>query len=225
MIKRFILLGAPGVGKGTQAKKLKDHFGWPHISTGDMLREAMQKGTPLGQRVKTYVEKGDLVPDDLMVELVKDRLSKEDCQDGFLLDGFPRTVPQSEKLDLFLHDRGLDLDGVISIEISDKEIVNRLSKRFVCSHCGFIVIGDDKTSKDMNCPSCGGTTLVKRRDDEPDTVHHRLNVYKESTRSLIQYYQNQNLYIRIDGMGSIDDVYARILSVFGIKADKDYDSN
>ncbi len=224
MIKRFILLGAPGVGKGTQAKKLSEHFGWPHISTGDMLREAMQKGTSLGKQVRAYVEKGDLVPDDLMVELVKDRLNNDDCRHGFLLDGFPRTVPQAEKLSTFLNDRGLDLDGVISIEISDEEIVNRITKRFVCVDCGFIVIGDDKMSKDMNCPSCGGA-VVKRQDDEPDTIRHRLNVYGESTRSLIQYYQNQNLYVRIDGMGSVDVVYERILNAFGLTTDKDHDSN
>ncbi|MBN2029850.1 adenylate kinase [bacterium] len=224
MIKRFILLGAPGVGKGTQAKKLSDHFGWSHISTGDMLRKAVQKGTPLGQQVKVYVEKGDLVPDNLMVELVKDRLDEDDCRHGFLLDGFPRTVPQAKKLDAFLDDRGLGLDGVISIEISDEEVVNRLSKRFVCVDCGFIVVGDDKTSRDRHCPSCGGT-LAKRQDDEVDTIRHRLNVYEKSTRSLIEYYQKQNLYVRIDGMGSVDAVYERILNTFGIKPDRNHDSN
>lgn len=219
MIKRLILLGAPGVGKGTQAKKLAEDFGWIHISTGDMLREAMQDETALGQRVKVYVEKGNLVPDDLMVELIVDRLGKDDCRHGFLLDGFPRTVPQAEKLDRYLRDLKLNLDGVVSIEISDEEIVRRLSRRYVCSDCGHIIIGDNNRAPEMDCPLCKGR-IIRRQDDEPDTIRHRLKVYRENTQSLIEYYQNQDLYVRIDGVGLIDAVYGRILVALGINPEQ-----
>lgn len=203
------------MGKGTQAKKLADGFGWVHISTGDMLREAMRKGTALGQQVKVYVEKGDLVPDDLMVKLVMERLGSDDCLHGFLLDGFPRTVPQAKQLDCFLHDSELDLNGVVSIEISNEEIVKRLSKRYVCSDCGHIIIGENDSALGMECPLCRGK-VVKRRDDEPDTIRHRLKVYEESTRSLIEYYQSKDLYIQIDGLGTVEAVYGRILNALGI---------
>ena len=219
MIKRLILLGAPGVGKGTQAKKLVDDFKWVHISTGDMLREAMRNETALGQCVKVYVDKGNLVPDDLIVELVVDRLGKDDCLKGFLLDGFPRTVPQAKKLDHYLQDSKLDLDGVISIEISVDEIVKRLAKRYVCSDCGHIIIGDDNRTPEMDCPVCNGK-IIKRQDDEPNTIRHRLKVYEENTRSLIEYYQGKNLYVRIDGLGSIDAVYGRILMSLGINPEQ-----
>ncbi len=215
MIKRFIMLGAPGVGKGTQAKKLADDFEWKHISTGDMLREAMQEDNPVGRKVKDYVEKGDLVPDDLMIQLVMNRLEEDDCRHGFLLDGFPRTVPQAKKLDVFLHDSGHDLNGVISIEIPNEEIVKRLSQRLICRDCGHMMTGNDNSAKMMVCPLCKGK-VTRRKDDEPDTIHHRLKVYEERTQSLIEYYMSKNLYIRIDGMGSVDGVYRKIIHALGI---------
>jgi len=215
MIKRFIMLGAPGVGKGTQANKLADDFEWKHISTGDMLREAMRKDNPVGRQVKGYVDRGDLVPDDLMIQLVMNRLEEDDCRHGFLLDGFPRTVLQAKKLDTFLHDSGHDLDGVISIEIPNEEIVKRLSQRLVCKDCGHMMKGNDSPAKEMVCPLCKGI-VTKRIDDEPDTIRHRLKVYEERTQSLIEYYQSKNLYIRIDGMDSIDGVYRRIIHALGI---------
>jgi adenylate kinase len=219
MLKRLVILGAPGAGKGTQAQRLATDFSWTHISTGDMLREAMKADGPLGKDVKAYVEKGDLVPDDMMVELVSRRLSQKDCNNGFILDGFPRTVNQAEKLDEVLEELKMVLDGTISIDVPEDEIVRRLSQRFVCEKCGKIIMGEEVKTHGQECPFCKGT-LSRRRDDEPETIRYRLEVYNKRTYSLIQYYRNRNFLLKVDGVGSVNDIYQRILSVLKISLGK-----
>ena len=206
LAKRWVILGAPGVGKGTQAKRLAKENNIAHISTGDMLREAVKKGTELGLKAKGYMDRGDLVPDDLMIDLVSQRIESPDCKQGFILDGFPRTVVQAEKLDDVLKDKAMELTRVISIRVPDEEIIRRLSMRFVCSECGKIITGELKL-----CPVCGGM-LARRSDDEPETIRHRLNVYQKKTASLIEYYEKKLLLLNVDGLGQIEDVYQRILS-------------
>jgi len=207
--KRLILLGAPGVGKGTQAKRLKKEFQWAHISTGDMLREAVKDKTSLGMKAKSFMEKGDLVPDDLIIQLVGERLNRNDCQPGFMLDGFPRTVIQAEKLDELLESINEKIDDVVSIEVENKIIINRLSKRLVCDQCGKVADPDRALQADGSCPYCEGN-LIRRKDDEPETVKRRLEVYENRTRSLIQYYQGRGLLRKVDGLGNLDEVYQRI---------------
>ncbi len=206
---RWVILGAPGVGKGTQAKRLAGAFGWIHISTGDMLREAMGRESGLGKKVKSYVEKGDLVPDDLMVSLVRERLGQSDCKMGFILDGFPRTQVQAERLNEVLKELRMELNGVISIEVPAREIIRRLSMRRICQSCGNIDMGNKEGGKGT-CVKCGGK-LIRRKDDEPETIRHRLNVYERSTQSLIDYYKNLGMLLPVDGVGSMDEVYQRIV--------------
>jgi adenylate kinase len=207
--KRLILLGAPGVGKGTQAKKLYNKFGWAHISTGDMLRDAVRQGSTLGLRAKTYMEKGDLVPDNLIIDLVQERLKDKDCEHGFMLDGFPRTVIQAEKLDELLESLNEKIDDVVSIDVNHEAIIGRLSQRLVCNRCDTVAEpGRGFKVKDA-CPVCEGE-LIRRKDDEPETVRKRLEEYDAKTRSLIQYYQGRALLRKIDGMGTLDEVFNRI---------------
>lgn len=215
MKKRLIILGAPGVGKGTQASRLGADYGWAHISTGDMLRDAVREETQLGCRAKTYMEKGELVPDELMIGLVGDRFKNRDCQKGFILDGFPRTVHQAEKLDDLLGELNMDLDDVVNIDVSSDEIVRRLSQRLVCAECGHVVTTADHLQEGNECPSCKGR-LNRRKDDEPDTVRRRLEVYEKETRSLIRYYQEKSILRVVDGFGSMDEVYATILFSLGL---------
>ena len=199
-------MGAPGAGKGTQAKRLAESKGWVHISTGDILRKAIQVHSPLGRKVKTFVETGDLVPDDIMIQLVEQRLTAPDCREGFILDGFPRTVVQAEALDRVLAKRSLDLDAVLSIEVDDEVIVRRLSMRFVCASCGVMVQGGNGPEY---CSHCGGK-LVRRKDDEPETVRYRLKVYRERTEALIHYYRGKGLLLEVDGLGDVGEVGEKI---------------
>ncbi len=208
--KRIILLGAPGVGKGTQAKRLKENFNWAHISTGDMLREALRQGTDLGLKAKAYMEKGDLVPDDLIIKLVGERLKKDDCKNGFMLDGFPRTVIQAEKLDELLDSLGEKIDDVVSIEVDNDAIVDRLSQRIVCDKCSTVAEPGKGVQIGDPCPVCDGK-FYRRKDDEPETVRKRLEVYEAQTRSLIQYYQGRGLLRQVDGLGELDEIYQRII--------------
>jgi adenylate kinase len=212
--KRLILLGAPGVGKGTQAKRLAAEFGWAHISTGDILREAMRDRSALGEKVKSIVERGDLVPDEVMIEIVGQRLRQPDCRQGFVLDGFPRTVAQADQLDALLGSLGWALDLVLSIDVDKEEIIDRLSRRFTCEVCGPVVIGPSAASKPV-CPNCGGP-VSRRKDDEPETVRHRLTVYEDRTRSLIMHYRSKKLLRSIDGAGSVDDVFDRMRHALGL---------
>ncbi|MBN1893799.1 adenylate kinase [bacterium] len=183
--KRLILLGAPGVGKGTQAIRLAELMKWPQVSTGDMLRDNVRSSTPLGLQAKFFMDKGELVPDELIVQMVSERLSRPDCKTGFILDGFPRTVTQAEKLDEVLMRLGVKLDAVVSIEVPTETIVERLSQRLVCQQCGYVVQKNDGLKIGDRCPRCPGS-ISRRKDDEPETIRRRLQVYEEQTRSLIR---------------------------------------
>lgn len=216
--KRFVLLGAPGVGKGTQAKRLKDNFQWAHISTGDMLRDAVREKTSLGVQAKAFMDKGELVPDDLIINLVGERLKDSDCKNGFILDGFPRTVIQAEKLDELLESLNEKIDDVVSIDVEDQAIVDRLSQRIVCNKCSRVAEPGKGKSIGDDCEVCDGK-LVRRNDDEPETVRKRLEVYNAQTRSLIQYYQGRGLLRKVDGLGAPDEVYTRIENELRVKKD------
>lgn len=213
---RIILLGAPGVGKGTQAKRLESEYKLAHISTGDMLREALREGTDLGLKAKEYMEKGELVPDDLIIDLVEERLAKPDCANGFILDGFPRTVTQAEKLDELLRKLESLLDAVVSIDVPNEEIVERLSKRMVCDKCGYVVVPDDNVQSGDACPKCKDGTIIRRKDDEPESIRRRLEVYDEKTRSLIQYYDGRQLLRSVDGVGDMEAIFSRVVETLGL---------
>lgn len=208
--KKLVLLGAPGVGKGTQAKKLQEEYHLAHISTGDMLRDAVREGTSLGMKAKSFMEKGELVPDDLIIDLVDERLDKKDCATGFILDGFPRTVIQAEKLDVLLRKRTMQLDAVVSIDVPNDAIIERLSKRMVCDKCGYVVKPEDGVKPGDSCPKCDGGTVIRRKDDEPESIRRRLEVYDEKTRSLIQYYDGRGLLRSVDGVGSMETIFERL---------------
>jgi adenylate kinase len=214
--KRIIMLGAPGVGKGTQAKNLQSRFGWAHISTGDMLRDAVRGGTELGKKAALFMEKGELVPDALIIEMVGERLGRPDCQSGFILDGFPRTVVQAEKLNELLSKMGLSIDAVVSVDVSKEEIVSRLSQRLVCEKHSHVLEGDPARKPGDACPTCG-SPLIRRKDDEPATIRRRLEVYDEQTRSLIKYYEGRKLLKSADGLGTPDAIFRRILTALEIK--------
>jgi len=210
---RIIMLGAPGAGKGTQAKKISAKYSIPHISTGDIFRANIKSGTALGNEAKKYIDKGLLVPDELVVDLVADRLSQEDCVKGYVLDGFPRTIPQAKALDKVLESEGKSIDSVIDVEVPDENIVQRMSGRRACVNCGATYhIVYAPTEKENICDNCQGE-LILREDDKPETVQKRLNVYHEQTQPLIDYYTNK--LIAIDGTMDIDDVFQSIVKVLG----------
>lgn len=205
----IVLLGPPGAGKGTQAAKLIEKYAIPHISTGDMLREAMRQGTPLGTEAKGYVEKGSLVPDDVVIGIVRERLQMPDCVDGFLLDGFPRTVPQAEALDAFVK-----LDYVIDIEVPFDILMDRITHRWICRECGatYRITQPDKAK--LVCEKCGGQ-LYQRQDDKPETFGQRLKVYEAQTQPLIDYYKQRGILIVINGDQSVDATFADICKALG----------
>ncbi|SFN02372.1 adenylate kinase [Thermodesulforhabdus norvegica] len=211
----IILLGPPGAGKGTQAKRMMERYGIPQISTGDMLRAAVAAGTQLGLEAKKYMDAGQLVPDEVVVGLVKERIQQEDCKKGFMLDGFPRNVSQAETLDKMLSELGQQIDHVVCIEVPDEELVKRLTGRRTCRQCGagFHVVFDPP-KKEGVCDKCGGE-LYQRDDDNVETVTSRLKVYKDQTEPLINYYEKQGKLRRIDGLGAIDEIFQRIVSVLG----------
>ena len=203
----IILLGAPGAGKGTQAEKICEHLNIPTISTGNIIRAALKNGTEMGLKAKSYMDAGQLVPDDVVIGIIKERLMGSDCQNGFILDGFPRTIPQAEALDAM----GVEIDKVIDIEVADEDIVRRMSGRRVCEKCGASYhLEYKKPEKEGICNLCTGT-LVQRKDDHPDTVLSRLKVYHEETEPLKDYYANQDKLTVVDGQ---DDVAATTALVF-----------
>ncbi len=203
----LILLGAPGAGKGTQAEIICDHLQIPAISTGNILREAISNGTETGLKAKSYMDGGKLVPDEVVIEILKDRISKDDCQNGFILDGFPRTVPQAEALDAM----GVRIDKVIDIEVADEKIMQRLSGRRVCEKCGASYHVDYKpSSQEGVCDKCGGNT-VQRKDDHPDTIKERLHVYHDQTEPLKGYYEKTGKLVVVEGQEEVKDTTALTL--------------
>ncbi len=212
---RTILLGPPGAGKGTQAVKIVEKYHIPHISTGDIFRENIKNGTELGNRAKAYMDRGELVPDELVVEIATDRLTKDDCKDGFLLDGFPRTIFQAEKLDEFLEGRGEKLDKVINIDVEKSALVKRITGRRVCKQCGASYhIENIPPKKEGVCDICGGE-LIQRADDTEETVLNRIDVYNKQTRPLVEYYEKAGIIANINGNKDLDDVLADIVKALG----------
>ena len=212
---KMILLGPPGSGKGTQAKMISSQLGIPQISTGDMLRAAVQEGSPMGLKAKALMDKGALVPDEVVVGIVRERLGKVDCGRGFILDGFPRTVAQADALEETLGNLGKDLDQVISLEVDREAVVERIAGRRTCRQCGKMYhVKFDPPALEGRCDSCGGD-LYLRDDDREETVRKRLGVYQEQTAPLIDYYRNKKLLCEIDGMQEIGKVQKQILSVLG----------
>ena len=203
-----ILLGAPGAGKGTQATKIVNKTGVPHISTGDIFRYNIKNQTPIGKVAKSYIDKGELVPDSVTVEIVKDRLSNDDCKKGYLLDGFPRNIYQAEELDKFSN-----VEKVIDIEVDLSKLLKRITGRWVCSKCGESYHVDFLNGK-TTCDLCGGE-LIQRADDNEATVKQRLDVYEKQTAPLVDYYEKAGKLIRIDGDKTIDEVFEEISSKLG----------
>ena len=206
----IVLLGAPGAGKGTQAQKLVEEFGVAHISTGDLLRAAVKAGTKLGVKAKEYMDAGQLVPDKLVVDLVKERLVADDAKKGFILDGFPRNTAQAVTLDSALADMGLSLDAVLLVDVKAEVIVERLSSRRPCRDCGYTA----PAGVDV-CPSCGGE-MYQRDDDKPETIQNRLNVYESQTAPLVEYYKGKGLLKVVDGDRPVDDVYADVKELLAL---------
>ncbi|HVS68301.1 MAG TPA: adenylate kinase [Mycobacteriales bacterium] len=209
---RLVLVGPPGAGKGTQAQYIAAHLAVPQISTGDIFRANVSQGTPLGKQAKQFMDAGDLVPDEVTVAMVSDRLAESDAVRGFLLDGFPRTVPQAEQLDDMLAEMGTKLDVVLELVVDADEVVRRLSGRRTCRSCGHIWHVDfDPPAKEGICDICGGE-LFQRDDDQADTIRHRLEVYDEQTAPLIGYYAERGILVGIDATGPVDDVTERASS-------------
>ena len=212
---KIVMLGAPGAGKGTQAKMISEKYGIPHISTGDIFRANIKENTDLGKKAKEYMDKGLLVPDELVVDLVVDRLAQDDAKKGYVLDGFPRTIPQAEALDEALAKIGEKLDYAIDVDVPDENIINRMSGRRACISCGGTYhIKYNPTKKEGICDACGGE-LILRDDDKPETVTKRLNVYHEQTQPLIDYYTKAGILKEVDGTVDLDAVFEAIVKILG----------
>ncbi len=211
----LILLGPPGAGKGTQAKLMIDKWEIPQISTGDILRAAVREGTTLGVEAKGFMDAGDLVPDRVVIGIIAERLKEEDAANGYILDGFPRTIPQAEALQEILDDLGRDIDHVVSIEVDDEELVKRLTGRRMCKGCGesFHVVFNPPAAEGV-CDRCGGQ-LYQRDDDKEETIRQRLAVYSRQTEPLIAFYGDKGKVRRIEGTGSIQDIFSRIVEAVG----------
>jgi adenylate kinase len=212
----IILLGPPGGGKGTQAKPMMERYKIPQISTGDIFRDNLKRGTDLGKKAKEYMDKGQLVPDEVVIGIVQGRLKEPDCAKGFMLDGFPRTVPQAEALDKALAGMGQKIDHVVSIDVPDTELIKRLTGRRTCRGCGegYHVMFKKPVKAEGKCDKCNGE-LYQRDDDNEATVRNRLEVYKKSTQPLIDYYRKQGLLREINGLGSIQEIFGRVTAVLG----------
>lgn len=207
---RLVLLGPPGAGKGTQAEKIIDEFEVLHVSTGDIFRKNIKEETELGKKVKGYLAEGKLVPDELTIDLVWDRLDQDDCKNGFMLDGFPRTIKQAEALTKGLEERKIKLDSVINIDVNSEVLIKRLAGRRVCLNCGASYHVENKPSKEEGiCDRCGHE-IVQREDDKEETVKNRIDVYKKQTEPLIEYYSNLGLIFNVDGTLGPDEVFGRI---------------
>ena len=208
----LVLLGPPGAGKGTQAARLKQRYGVAHLSTGDMLREAVAAGSELGKEAEGIMARGQLVPDGLINRLVADRIARPDCARGFILDGFPRTTAQAKALDDLLAERSLKLDAVIEFAVDDDALVERIAGRYACAKCGALYHDSSKPTKvPGKCDACGGTEFVRRADDKPETVRARLKAYHEQTAPLLPYYRAKGLLVTVDGMADIEHVSEQIV--------------
>ena len=206
---RLVFLGPPGSGKGTQAQRLKESKHWPQLSTGDMLRAAIKAGTELGMKAKAAMDKGDLVPDQVVVGMIAERIEQADCKNGFILDGFPRTIPQAESLKAMLSAKGIPLDKAIEFQIKDHVLVGRLSGRRTCKNCGTMYhIETKKPQKEGVCDSCGSSEIVQRDDDHADVIANRLKVYHEQTEPLIEFYRGEGILHSINADQTLDKVGA-----------------
>jgi len=212
---KIILLGPPGAGKGTQAKSISREYNIPHISTGDIFRKNISEKTPLGVEAKGYMDSGKLVPDELTINLVKDRLTKEDCKNGFMLDGFPRTVMQAEALDAFLKERNIDIDAALLIDAPKDLIIERMTGRRVCSKCGetYHIMNIPPKVEDV-CDVCG-SALIQRKDDNLETVIERLEVYDKQTQPLVEYYRRRGKLMSVDGAKELHEVFEDIRDLLG----------
>lgn len=210
---RFVLIGAPGAGKGTQAEKLSKALKIPRLTTGDLFRQAVQEKSPLGEKVKDILERGALVSDDIVLELMQERMSKSDAKAGFILDGFPRTMGQAKGLESWLEKKQMRLDSVIALEVADKEVVTRISGRRQCAECGAVYHVTAQPPKQENiCDACGGN-LKQRKDDCEATVLHRLKVYRKETAPLLSYYEKKGLLKKVDGSESVEKIFETIGSL------------
>ncbi len=210
-----ILIGPPGAGKGTQAVKILDKYGIPHISTGDIFRANIKNKTPLGVKVTEYLDKGELVPDDLVIDIAISRLEEDDCKNGFLLDGFPRTIYQAEKLDDYFKNNGFKLNIVLNIMTDKEELISRASMRRVCKSCNTTYHLKNMPPKvEGICDKCG-SAVIQRTDDQPETVKNRLDVYTSQTAPLVEYYSNQGNLVNIDGARELEDVFSQIVDAIG----------
>jgi adenylate kinase len=220
---RILLLGPPGAGKGTQASILKDRCGIPHIATGDLFRDNIKNKTALGQQVESILKEGKLVPDEITIKMISERLDQPDCKNGWILDGFPRNVAQAEALEKMLKEKGQKLDAVVQMKVDDDKLVERISGRFTCSKCqeGY----HDKFKKPHNpdsCDKCGAKdSFTRRPDDNAETVRTRLNVYHAQTKPILPFYEKLKLLKTVDGMASMQEVTAQIMSVLGLKKGPD----
>lgn len=212
---KIIMLGAPGAGKGTQAKKIAEKYQIPHISTGDIFRANIKNGTELGKKAKTYMDQGLLVPDELVVDLVVDRVGQDDCKNGYVLDGFPRTIPQAQSLDTALAKLGEKIDYAINVEVPDENIIRRMGGRRACVGCGatYHIVYNAPKTEDV-CDTCG-EKLILRDDDQPETVQKRLTVYHDQTQPLIDYYEKAGALKEVDGTVDMEDVFAAIVEILG----------
>ena len=212
---KIIMLGAPGAGKGTQAKMIADKYGVPHISTGDIFRANIKNGTELGMEAKKFMDQGLLVPDELTVKILLDRVANDDCKDGYVLDGFPRTIPQAEVLDNALNELGDKIDFAINVDVPDENIINRMSGRRACLSCGATYhIEHIPPKAEGICDRCG-KELILRDDDKPETVKNRLGVYHEQTQPLIDFYEKKGVLKSVDGTVPMEDVFQAIVSILG----------
>ncbi len=210
---KLVLLGAPGAGKGTQAKKLIEKFDIPQISTGDILRKAVADGTALGKEAKSYMDKGELVPDAVVIGLVKERIAQDDCKKGYILDGFPRNTSQAEALDKVLADMGAPVDVALSVDVDKDVLMRRLTGRRTCKGCQQMYnVYFSPPKKDGTCDKCGGE-LYQRDDDKEETINNRLDVYEKSTAPLIEYYSKKEILKPVNGIGSIDEIFSSICFV------------